>query len=306
MYSPARLAWKYLHYYFTAANGKGHGIHSPFVFDFVVNVLNDGEGYPAWRAIEELRGRLMRDQRVLRIEDMGAGSVYAQAGAEMGDANAGPGRSEDSNADAGSKVSNADAGRSEMRDATAGVRMRKVADIARRAAKPPKLGQLLFRIAKHYEPATVLELGTSLGLSTAYLAMAVPAARVISIEGSASIREVAAENLLTLELTPELVQGNFDEVLEPLLRRIGPVGLAFVDGNHRYEPTLRYFHLLMAQMPAPAVLIFDDIHWSADMERAWAAIRSDARVYMTIDLFFIGLVFLRDEFKVKQDFTIRF
>ena len=273
MYSPVRLAWKYLHYYFTAANGKGHGIHSPFVFDFVTRVLNDRGPYPAWAAIEELRGRLLRDDRLVRIEDMGAGSAYAGDGA-------------------GSAV--------------AAAPMRKISDIARRAAKPRRLGQLLFRIAHHYQPATVLELGTSLGLSTAYLATGAPAAHVISIEGSASIREAAAENLRSLGLAPELVQGNFDEVLEPLLSRIGPVGLAFVDGNHRYEPTLRYFHSLMAQMSAPAVLIFDDIHWSADMERAWAAIRADSRVYMTIDLFFIGLVFLRDEFKIKQDFTIRF
>jgi predicted O-methyltransferase YrrM len=286
MYSPVRLGWKYLHYYFTAANGKGHGIHSPFVFDFVTRVMNDRGPYPAWAAIEELRGRLLRDHRVLRIEDMGAGSVFA------------------------------------------GARMRKISDIARRAAKPPRLGQLLFRIAHHYQPATVLELGTSLGLSTAYLATGAPGARVISMEGSGPIIETAAENLRSLGVDAELLQGNFDVLLEPLLERIGiacspsrsalaerggkppaaagPVELAFVDGNHRYEPTLRYFHLLMAHMSAPAVLIFDDIHWSADMERAWAAIRTDSRVYMTIDLFFIGLVFLRDEFKVKQDFTIRF
>jgi predicted O-methyltransferase YrrM len=284
MYSPVRLAWKYLYYYFTASNGKGHGIHSPFVFDFVLNVLNDRGPYPAWTAIEELRGRLLRDRRLLAIEDMGAGSAYAGgAGAEgAGDPGVRP------------------------RNENAAVRMRSVGDIARRAAKPARLGQMLFRIAHHYRPATVLELGTSLGLSTAYLAAGASGARVISIEGSGSIREAAAENLHSLGLAPELVKGNFDEVLEPLLRRIGPVGLAFVDGNHRYEPTLRYFHMLMTQMSAGAVLIFDDIHWSADMERAWAAIRADSRVYMTIDLFFIGLVFLRDEFKVKQDFTIRF
>jgi predicted O-methyltransferase YrrM len=126
------------------------------------------------------------------------------------------------------------------------------------------------------------------------------------MEGSGPIIGTAAQNLRSLGVDAELLPGNFDALLEPLLEKIGPVGLAFVDGNHRYEPTLRYFHLLMAHMSAPAVLIFDDIHWSADMERAWAAIRGDPRVYMTIDLFFIGLVFLRDEFKVKQDFTIRF
>src|SRR5271155_783225 len=103
MYSPVRLARKYLHYYLTAANGKGHGIHSPFVFDFVTSVLNDGGLYPAWAAIEALRRRLRRDERLLEIEDMGAGS------------------------------------------AGGGFRTRSIADIARRAAKSPRLGQLLFR-----------------------------------------------------------------------------------------------------------------------------------------------------------------
>jgi predicted O-methyltransferase YrrM len=304
MYSPVRLAWKYLHYYFTAANGKGHGIHSPFVFDFVTRVLNDRGPYPAWTAIEELRGRLLRDNRLVGIEDMGAGSAYAGEAAVAGTSEIAA-----EAADAGEGTTDAGDERSaggETSSAVAAVRMRKIADIARRAAKPRRLGQLLFRIAHHYQPGTVLELGTSLGLSTAYLATGVPGAHVISIEGSGSIREAAAENLRSLGLAPELVQGNFDEVLEPLLSRIGPVGLAFVDGNHRYEPTLRYFHSLMVHMSVPAVLIFDDIHWSADMERAWAEIRGDSRVYMTIDLFFIGLVFLREEFKVKQDFTIRF
>ena len=304
MYSPVRLAWKYLHYYFTAANGKGHGIHSPFVFDFVTRVLNDRGPYPAWTAIEELRGRLLRDDRLVRIEDMGAGSAYAGAAAAAGASEV---AAEAGNAAAGGETSSAGAR----------VRMRKISDIARRAAKPRRLGQLLFRIAHHYQPATVLELGTSLGLSTAYLATGAPGAHVISIEGSGEIMEVAAENLRSLGVEAELLRGNFDVLLEPLLERTGiacgeppaaagPVGLAFVDGNHRYEPTLRYFHSLMAHMSAPSVLIFDDIHWSADMERAWAEIRGDSRVYMTIDLFFIGLVFLREEFKVKQNFTIRF
>ena len=291
MYSPVRLAWKYLHYYFTAANGKGHGIHSPFVFDFVTHVLNDRGPYPAWAAIEELRGRLLRDDRVLRIEDMGAGSAFAGVAGAAGDERTTSAEGE------GATVGSASARTGSVR---------KISDIARRAAKPRRLGQLLFRIAHHYQPATVLELGTSLGLSTAYLATGATGGRVISIEGSGPVIEAAAENLRSLGVDAELLQGNFDVLLEPLLNRVGSVGLAFVDGNHRYEPTLRYFHLLMAHMPAPAVLIFDDIHWSAEMERAWAAIRADPQVYMTIDLFFIGLVFLRDEFKVKQDFTIRF
>jgi hypothetical protein len=79
-----------------------------------------------------------------------------------------------------------------------------------------------------------------------------------------------------------------------------------VDGNHRKEPTLRYFDLLMERRGPGAVLIFDDIHWSKEMEEAWDTICADPRVYMTIDLFFIGLVVFREEFKVPQHFIVRF
>ena len=128
MYSRYRLAQKYLTYYLTAANGKGHGIHSPFVFDFVLNVLNDRVAYPDYAAIEGLRRRLRRDDTLLEIEDLGAGS----------------------------------AGKAPLQ--------RSIGDITRRAAKSARLGQLLYRVARYYGPGTVLELGTSLGFSTAYLA----------------------------------------------------------------------------------------------------------------------------------------
>jgi len=265
IYSPLRLAGKYLHYYFTAANGKGHGIHSPFVFDFVVSVLNDRGSYPEFARVEELRRRLLQDQTLLTIEDMGAGSAYAAR------------------------------------------RTLSVAAIARHAAKPPRLGQLLFRIAQHYKPATVVELGTSLGLSAAYLASGAAEGRVITLEGAPAVAEAAARNLRSMgPLDITVVTGPFDETLLPLLERLPPVDLAFVDGNHRCEPTLRYFDVLLRHSARSAALIFDDIHWSEDMEAAWATIKNDPRVYLTIDLFFIGIVFLREEFKVKQDFTIRY
>jgi predicted O-methyltransferase YrrM len=162
-------------------------------------------------------------------------------------------------------------------------------------------------LASYYRPAVVVELGTSLGLSAAYLATGNPNAKVWTIEGSTALAERAAGNLSGLGLDRvEVVRGNFDVVLAPLLDKTGPVELAFVDGNHRYEPTLAYFYLFLGHLGRPAMLVFDDIHWSAEMEQAWAQIKADPRVMMTIDLFFLGLVVMRDEFKVKQDFTIRF
>ena len=289
MYSRYRLAQKYLHYYFTAANGKGHGIHSPFVFDFILHVLNDRVVYPDYVAVEGLRRRLRGDGTLLEIEDLGAGSAWKA-----------PSR-------------------------------RSVGDITRRAAKPAKLGQLLYRVARYYRPVRVVELGTSLGFSTAYLAAGVRAAfagegvrgeggvggdgagvkggdagRVWTIEGSGQVAAAAERNLGLLGLEAKVVVGNFDLVLPGVLEEMGGVDLAFVDGNHRRDPTLAYFNQLMEHVGGPAVLIFDDIHWSEEMEEAWMTIKNDPRVYLTIDLFFIGLVFLREEFKVKQDFVIRF
>jgi predicted O-methyltransferase YrrM len=263
-YSPFRLAGKYLRYYLMAANGRGHGIHSPFVFDFVVSVLNDHSAYPAYAQVEGLRRRLLGDSSVLSVEDMGAGSAYAAT------------------------------------------RSLSVAAIARRGAKPPRLGQLLFRIAQHYRPTTVLELGTSLGLSAAYLASGAPGGRVFTLEGAPAVAEAASGNLSSLGLDVTVVTGDFDATLLPLLSRLPPVDLAFVDGNHRREPTLHYFDVLLRHSSPSAAIIFDDIHWSEEMESAWAAIKNDPRVYLTIDLFFIGIVFLRDEFKVKQEFVIRY
>ena len=264
MYSPLKLAGKYLHYYLTAANGKGHGTHSPFVFDFITRVLNDRQHYPAYKPIEQLRRSLRRDPTELAIDDLGAGSVYKAT------------------------------------------KTRSVASIARHAAKPPKWGQLLYRVARHYSPATMLELGTSLGLSTAYLCAGAPQARLWTIEGSPGIADKARANLSLLGAKANVLTGNFDAILPGVLAEMPPVELAFIDGNHRCEPTLRYFDAILRHAASASALIFDDIHWSGEMETAWNTIRHDPRVYLTIDLFFVGIVFRRDDFKVRQDFIIRF
>lgn len=265
MYSPLRLAGKYLHYYLTASNGRGHGMHSPYVFNFIIRVLNDNRRYPEYSRIEDLRKNLRKDDSLLEIEDLGAGSVY-----------------------------------------TGATKTRSIASIVRHAAKPSKLGQLLFRIARYYSPATIIELGTSLGLSTAYLAAGAPGARLWTIEGAPALAAQARANLASVGLHVEPVTGHFDTVLPGLLENVPPIELAFIDGNHRCEPTLRYFDAIFRHSAAASALIFDDIHWSAEMESAWNTIKNDPRVYLTIDLFFIGFVFLREEFKVKQDFIIRF
>jgi hypothetical protein len=102
------------------------------------------------------------------------------------------------------------------------------------------------------------------------------------------------------------LHGNFDTVLPEVLCAIDTVDLAYVDGNHRLQPTLNYLEQLLQKKSATSIFVFDDIHWSAEMETAWQTIQQHPEVRYTIDLFFLGIVFFRPEFKVKQHFTIRF
>ena len=265
MYSKLQLTKKYIQYHITGSNKKGHGIHSPFVFDFIRNVLNDRGEYDSYQMVESVRTHLLKDHTVLDVEDFGAGSGVTKS------------------------------------------RQKKVRDIARYAAKPKKFGQLLFRIVQHYHPRTTIELGTSLGLTTSYLALAYYDGTVHTLEGAPNVASIAKKHFQQLNLKNiGVTEGNFDDTLPGVLESISNIDLAFLDGNHRKEPTLRYFNQLLKKINASSIVIFDDIHWSTDMEDAWETIKANPDVKLSIDLFFMGLVFFRDEFKTKQHFTIRF
>lgn len=265
MYSPVQLAFKYLRYYLTSENGKGHGVHSPFVFDFIQQVLNDDRIFYAYQPVENLRQLLLHDKRVLEIEDFGAGSRIKKTN------------------------------------------RRSVSEIAKSSLKPVKYGQLLFRIIDHYSPKHLLELGTSLGITSVYLAMANPAASLTTMEGARSVATIARENFQKLGVKNiRLIEGNFDQILPVWLSDQQKIDFVFIDGNHRYQPTMNYFYQLLPHTHEYSILIFDDIHWSSEMEKAWADIKNHPSVTLSIDLFFIGMVFFRQECKVKQALSIRF
>lgn len=265
MYSRFQLARKYLHYYLTASNGKGHGIHSPFVYDFVRNVLNDHKSYPVYEATEKIRRQLLHDTTTIEVADFGAGSSVIKTNTRI------------------------------------------VQAIAASSLKPKKYAQLLHRIVSYYKPQQVLELGTSLGVTSAYLAAGNAAGKLFTCEGSVSIAAIARKNFQQLGLDNiELTEGDFADTLSPLLKKMQNVDLAFIDGNHRKDPTLEYFEQLLRHTSPHTILIFDDIHWSSDMEQAWAVIKEHPQVTLTIDLFFIGIVLINPDFKTTQHFTIRF
>ncbi len=244
--------------------GSAHGLHSPFVYSLYTTVICHDGAFAAFAPIEARRRALRGSPALLSVTDLGAGST------------------------------------------TGAGRVRRVADIARAAAKPPRLAQLLFRLVNHFRPGTVLELGTSLGLTTAYLAAADSRHRVVTFEGCPNVAAAARDTFAALGLgNVEIVEGNLDATLGPALATLpGPADFVFFDGNHRCEPTLRYFAQCLAHRTDESVFVFDDIHWSAGMEQAWEAIKAHPDVTVTVDLFFVGLVFFRKS-QPRQHFALR-
>jgi predicted O-methyltransferase YrrM len=104
----------------------------------------------------------------------------------------------------------------------------------------------------------------------------------------------------------QIMEGDFATSLPIYLNAITQVGMVYIDGNHRYAPTMQYFELLLSKVNEQSILIFDDIYWSSEMEQAWDEIKKHEAVTLTIDLFYIGIVFFRKESKQKQHFTIRY
>ncbi|WP_266365641.1 O-methyltransferase [Tellurirhabdus rosea] len=185
-------------------------------------------------------------------------------------------------------------------------RERTIRDIARHSQKPTRFARLLYRLLRRFECQTVFDLGTSLGLTTLYEAAAVPQGKLITFEGCPQTADRARSHFARLGYSNiQTVVGNLDETLAAQIAAIDRLDFAFFDANHRYEPTVRYFETCLPKIHNDTCFVFDDIHWSAEMEQAWEAIKAHPQVVVTVDLFYVGLVFFRQQ-QPKQHFTLKF
>lgn len=181
-----------------------------------------------------------------------------------------------------------------------------VRKIARKAAIPPHLGRLLFRLCRYMQPQSIVELGTSLGISTLYMAAATPDVPLHTIEVNADVQQIAQNQFDTMGCGNVYTHcGTFAEHLPSLLQHLPSVGLAFVDGHHQGEAMLRYVEAMLPHITPSSMLVLDDIRWSDDMEAAWHVLCADPRVSLSIDLFRCGILLFRQGV-AKQHFNLRF
>ena len=269
----------WLKHQLTARNTGGHGVHSPSLFEWVRMVMSDKNTYYVWDEIEEIRQEMLKDTRELEFVDYGSGGTLPTSPSKGRSAN-----------------------------------MRRVCDIAKGSLARRKDAQLLARLvgwlgrplltspsrggigdeaSEDRKGLTIVELGTSLGVTTAYLAAMDSRNKVVTYEGCPAVAEVARANWEKLGLSNiACVVGEITvDSLQLAVDRLSGIDVAFIDANHTCEATLTYFSALASRLHEKSVVVVDDIHYNEDMEKAWKAICADERVTTTMDLYRMGLVF---------------
>ena len=256
----------WLKHQLSARHTGGHGVHSPYLFELVRMIMHDSNSFYAWDIIEQHRERLMADEREVVFVDYGSGA----------------------------KVKGEE-------------RIQRVCDIAKKSLVQKKYAQLLARLVnwlgQSAEGLHIVELGTSLGITTAYLAAMDSRNDVTTYEGCPAVAARARETWEQLGLKNIACRvGEID--VSQLAQEWDMIDVAFVDANHTYAGTRAYVNILLQKMHAKSVLVVDDIHYNADMERAWREICEDERVTSTMDLYQMGLVFF-DEHYWKRHYVMK-
>lgn len=259
-----RRILEYIRHLFHRRHRRGHGIHSPYVFEFVNKVLFNGAKYVVADGLTAKHRELKSDLRKIPVTDIGAGSTADKS------------------------------------------RERTVASFVRHSSLSEKYGGLLYRIAHWFKPDMMLELGTGLGISTLYLASGSSGTPLHSIEGN-KYRVVFARELMDdFDLqSVHIHTGDMSECLDAIIPSISGKLLAFVDGNHRYEPTMVYMKKLLGACEGEALIIMDDIYWSKEMTRAWKELLLWPEVRISIDLYYMGILMLRKDLH-KAHYKIKF
>ncbi len=250
----------FLTYWLEAVDG--HSLHSPFLFDFYINVVKH-KNQSDFIHFEAIRNKLTHDERDVTYPDLGSGSRHSNSST------------------------------------------RKIKHIAKTSLSSSKYSMLYNRIVKHYKAKSVIELGTSLGINSLYMSSN-DGVQLTTFEGSAPIARIARNTFELAKVTNvRLIEGNLDHSLPNFLQTSEKIDVAFLDANHRYQPTKQYFELILPKTHHRSIMILDDIHYSKEMEQAWKEIQEHPLVYGSADLYRCGILFF-DPSLNKQNVVLQF
>jgi len=239
---------KYLIYNLFAKHQNGHGVHSPFLYELLTEVIEQPHSYYAYFDISDLKLSLYFSKKFkpLKIKELINESI------------------------------------------------------------DEKYGELLFRLVNFFKPPNILEFGTSLGISTLYLASPSRDSQIISVEKDAERLKIAKQNFSKLKKTNiSVINNDFEKSLPEIFAKTNILDFVLFDGNHSGEEMLNLFLKCLQNIDNQSIFVFTDIHMDSEKEKYWKKIIENSEVTLSVDLFFLGIIFFKKELS-KQHFTIKF
>lgn len=228
-----------------------HRAHNDLIYNFCSEVLEDNRFFYIYGDMVPIEEALKNDFGFIEVTDFGAGSIALQPV----------------------------------------MKKRQIRKIYKKSSSNPSKGQLLSKLVRHFKPKSILEIGSNLGVSSGYLAGTLQQSKFIGLEGCPELSKRSRSVLEHLRLDrAQIITGSFDQTLPEILKT-EDFDFVFLDGNHNYTATLRYFNWLKAHHQNQ-ILVFDDIYWNPQMAKAWDEIKRDPLVDWSIDLFQIGIIAL--------------
>ena len=171
--------------------------------------------------------------------------------------------------------------------------MRKVKDIARRSSTDVRYGGVMQKIIDSFKVESILELGTSVGIGTMFLARTNAKAEITTVEGCPETCKFAKSEFAKRKIANvNFINDDFDHLFASNALKDKYFDLTFIDGNHTSEATIRYFdNIIKRYSNKKSIIIVDDINWSRDMYDAWKEISSLMPDSLRINLFRMGIIF---------------
>lgn len=182
----------------------------------------------------------------------------------------------------------------------------KVGKQAKNDLKSPRLLQLLYRLAAYHQPKHLIEIRTDFGITTTYLAKAGVDANVFTLIDTAAMAALTQQNLAAIGVNNVTIAvGKLEEVFKSTIEQTQTLDLVYIGGKNGKDFSLTIFNLCLTKADEHTVIIFDQIYWNEEMQSAWQTIKNHPEVSITIDLFWLGLVYFRKG-QAKEHFKLKF
>ncbi len=239
--------------------------HSPYLFKLFSYCCDDKILIPEIEKIEAQRNKLMNSKDSIDRTDFGAGKINSDRHP-----------------------------------------IQPISSIARQSLSLPFQCRFLYKLLKWTKPGICIEFGTCLGITSLYLAYGIDGGKIISIEGDPVLASMAQNMFDQMQVKNiEAINSTFEDFVNKDLKELEAVDFIFIDGNHRSEPLLSYYHALKPHIRSHTIIMVDDIYWSSDMNSGWRLLTEMPEVTQSVDCFQFGLLFFSADFISKQNHFIR-